>query len=499
MVTLRRKLALGYTVSMALAMVSFGVALVVVRRLPSREELDQRLSRELTGVRSSLAESHRVLGRLTTADSVPALAQAATGPLEAVGDPVLVVSPDGHPLFLSQDARALDYRAIEQLLALLKPNPWSRSVGTLPLGKAGEFRYTLAPTEDAGQEIGAVLIATTSRAPSVEPALLVQSMLVVAPFLLVGALLLGYWLASTTVRPLQDITVDLEEITDGRSLHRRLLETQETEELAQLARTVNGMLARLEQSFTGLHQFTADASHELKTPLMVVRVGVERALTNPGTPAETIEGLDHALGQLNHMAETVDNLLMLARADEGSAELAVSPADLRELVSDASETAGILGETNGIEVRTELPAAPVPLDIDRGRIRQLLLNLITNAIKYTPRGGKISLALVDRGESVALIVGDNGIGIAAGDLPHIFDRFWRADVSRDRTGERPGTGLGLAITKWIAEAHGGTIAVQSRPGRGTVVTVALPRRNPRPAVGIDGVSGVPSGASQGRE
>jgi signal transduction histidine kinase len=492
--SLRGKLALGYTIAMALAMVAFGIALVVVRRLPSREELDQRLSRELGLIVASLAESHRVLGRLTTGDSLSVLAQTAVTPLETVTDPVLVVAPDGRPLFLSQAARELDYRTIEQLLALLKPAPLTRDGGTLTRDRAGDFRYVLAPTPGAGEELGAVLVATTARAPTVEPALLVQSMLVVAPFLLLGAVLLGYGLASTTVRPLRDMAVELEEITDGRSLHRRLIEPQTTDELAQLAHTVNGMLARLEQSFASLHRFTADASHELKTPIMVVRVGVERALTNATTPPETIEGLDHALGQLNHMAETVDNLLTLARADEGSASLAVTPSDLRELVVDASETAGILGETNGIEVRTEVPDSPVPLDMDRARMRQLLLNLVTNAIKYTPRGGKVSLGLVDRGASVALIVGDNGIGIAVADLPHIFDRFWRADVSRDRTGERPGTGLGLAITKWIAEAHGGTIAVHSRPGRGTVVTVSLPRRESSPVVGA-GPPSVPSGGN----
>ncbi len=110
---------------------------------------------------------------------------------------------------------------------------------------------------------------------------------------------------------------------------------------------------------------------------------------------------------------------------------------------------------------------------------------MTNAIKYTAQGGKVSLALVDQDATVAIIVGDNGIGIAPADLPHIFDRFWRADVSRDRTGERPGTGLGLAITKWIAEAHGGSISVQSRPGRGTVFTVALPRGGTAGGEGAD--------------
>jgi len=242
------------------------------------------------------------------------------------------------------------------------------------------------------------------------------------------------------------------------------------------------MIARLEQSFAGLRRFTADASHELKTPLMVFRAGVERGLTMPGSPPEAIEVLDATLEEINRMTELVDNLLTLARADEGRATLAVEPCDLRELMGEAAETASILGEESGIGVRTEIPNTPVVLSIDQSRIRQLLLNLITNAIKYTLPGGKVSLALVDQGDTVALIVGDTGIGIAPADLPHIFDRFWRADVARARTGERPGVGLGLAITKWIAEAHGGHITVQSRPGRGTAFTVILPR--PDAAAGL---------------
>ena len=172
------------------------------------------------------------------------------------------------------------------------------------------------------------------------------------------------------------------------------------------------------------------------------------------------------------MTEMVDNLLTLARADEGRAPLAV------ERVRPAG-TGGRGGRDRGHPRRGHRhhgahrgpEHAGARWRSIRSRIRQLLLNLVTNAIKYTPPGGKVSLGLVDQGDAVAIVVGDTGIGIAAGDLPHIFDRFWRADPARSRTGERPGAGLGLAITKWIAEAHGGTIAVQSRPGRGTVFTV----------------------------
>jgi signal transduction histidine kinase len=244
------------------------------------------------------------------------------------------------------------------------------------------------------------------------------------------------------------------------------------------------MLARLEESFVSLRRFTADASHELMTPLMVLRAGVERAMTNPGTPTEALESLEEVLEEIHRMSELVDNLLTLARADEGRARLAVETCDLRDLVNEASETASILGEAPGISVRTERPETPVLIPIDRSRIRQLLLNLVTNAIKYTPAGGKVSIGLVDQGETVALIVGDNGIGIPAADLPHIFDRFYRVDTARSRTGQRPGAGLGLAITKWIAEAHGGNITVQSRPGRGTVFTVTLPRATPAAAAPV---------------
>jgi two-component system OmpR family sensor kinase len=246
--------------------------------------------------------------------------------------------------------------------------------------------------------------------------------------------------------------------------------------MARLALTVNGMLARLERSFESLRRFTADASHELKTPLQVLRVGVERALVHPGVPPEILESLDETLAQINQMTEMVESLLTLARADEGGVPLAVEQSDLRDILSDVAETAGMLGESTGVRVTSEMPSTPVQMGVDLHRIREMLLNLVTNAVKYTPAGGTVDVGLGEADGSVIFTVRDSGIGIAPGDLPHIFDRFWRADPARSRTGDRPGTGLGLAITKWIAEAHGGSITVQSRPGRGTMFTVRLPRR-----------------------
>ena len=156
------------------------------------------------------------------------------------------------------------------------------------------------------------------------------------------------------------------------------------------------------------------------------------------------------------------------------APLHLEPTDFRELLAEISETASILGEQASVNVSMESPNKPIILPLDRARARQLLLNLLTNAVKYTHKGGHVSIKCVKNPESVVLEVADTGIGIAAGDLPHIFDRFWRADAARTR-GQRPGAGLGLAICRWIAEAHGGSIAVQSRRGEGTTFTVTLPR------------------------
>jgi signal transduction histidine kinase len=340
-------------------------------------------------------------------------------------------------------------------------------------------RYLAVPVQGAGPIIGGILVATPTKQAAFGPSDLLRSMLLIAPVILVGAGLVGYWLAGTSLRPVQGIMDEVEAISDGRSLHRRVAVPLSGDEMARLALTVNGMLARLERSFGSLHRFTADASHELKTPLMVLRAGVERALIHPGTPPEILQSLDETLAQINQMTEMVESLLTLARADEGRAPLAVEACDLRELLADVAETAGMLGESAGVTATHSLPDSPVLLAVDPHRIREMLLNIVTNSIKYTPRGGTIDLSLAEEEHTVTFSIRDTGIGIAPGDLPHIFERFWRADQARTRTGERPGVGLGLAITKWIVEAHGGSITVQSRPGRGSIFTVRLPKAVPR--------------------
>lgn len=489
--SIRWRLTFGYALALILTMVAFGATLYLAQQRASLRSFDKRLEQRLQ-LEAELSaryldESHRVLGPLVSytrsvrgaPDSLPTLEPTIASYFESIQDYLVLADREGRVLFSTDAASALPIASFERLGGLLQPPPTEVRRGSITFDpRTGPARYLVLPITGAGPELAAVLVAAPTSTTLLDVEALLSSMLVIAPLILGTSLLLGYWVAGRNLRPLGAMVSELEAMRDGQSLHRRLAVERSGDEVARLGAAVNRMIERLERSFAALHRFTAEASHELKTPLMVLRAGVERALRNPGTPPESLQALDEALDQVNWMAELMDSLLTLARADEGRLPLAVEDFDLRELLAEASETASMLAENAALSVQSSMPEVPVPVQADRNRIRQLLLNLVTNAVKYTPAGGEVAIGLEAQPENVVLTVADSGIGIAAGDLPHIFDRFWRADPARSRAGESPGTGLGLAITKWVAEAHGGTITVQSRPGRGTLFTVTLPRHPP---------------------
>lgn len=476
MSTIRGRLTFWYTVALTATVLVFGTALYLERRQSSVRELDQRLALEADFARRWLNESYTVLNTLVRSTDPPELEQGVAANFEGVRDLLLVFDRHGRTLYINDPVRQLNFAAIEGLASLAGPSPTPPTTGTASVpGGEQPMRYVILPVNDAGNEVGALVVAARLSAVAFGPADLLRSMILVVPLILLASGVLGWFLAGRAMRPVQRLMDEVQEVTDGRSLHRRVAVPNSGDELARLAVTLNAMFSRLEQSFSQLRRFTADASHELKTPLMVLRAGVERSLVHPGTPAEVLEALDTTLGQLNQLNELVDSLLTLARADEGRAPLALEVRDLRALVVDVGETAEMLGEQHGLTTRVTVPDHPVEVPVDPHRMHQLLLNLVTNAVKYTPAGGSVAVSLEEVEEGVRLTVRDTGIGIASVDVPHIFDRFWRADPARSRTGDRPGVGLGLAITKWIAEAHGGSISVHSRPGRGSSFEVLLPR------------------------
>ena len=482
MQSIRGRLTIWYATALILSVAVFAVVIYFGRRTATYQDLDRRIQSEADLTAGILSESYRARGVLVEQDTAgrPVLTPEVAAVLEVVPDFLLVTSRDGRLLFASPDARALTFAEFEQLNALTvpPPQPGTHLPGKYRINPNGPtLHYVVRPVPDAGDQFGAIFAGADTRTAELRLEQLLSTIVIAFVVGIVPAVLVGRWIAGRALEPVDRMITEVREITDGRSLHRRLALPMERDELGRLAETVNQMMTRLERSFAALRRFTADASHELKTPLTVVRAGVERAITRPDLPQETLAALEETLQEVNRMTELLEALLTLARADEGRADLHREPVDMRSIIEEAGETGELLAEHAGVTIEIRMPPDPVVLAVDRSRVRQLALNLIENAVKYTPPGGTVSVELGAGDGRVLLTVADTGIGIAPGDLPHVFDRFWRADSARTRTGERPGAGLGLAICKWIAEAHGGTIEVQSRPGRGTTFTVILPRRD----------------------
>lgn len=482
------QLTVWYAVALLGTVLVFGVTLSFVQRGANYRELERRLTAEADLAAALIQQAAQRGGPLIEYSSDPELALLSVGVAEnldsTIQDYIIVVDSAARGLYGSAEVRRLTPAATDLLRQRVFAIAKEHESFSLDLDHVG-LRFVERRITGAGPAIIAVAVGTPTREVDVSPMRLATSMLVVLPFILLAALAIGWVLSSWALRPVGDMIDELEAITDGRSLHRRLpvQSAGRPDELGRLANTLNAMMARLETSFAALRRFIADASHELKTPLTVMRAGVERALTDPRTGPEALGPLDETLREVRRMTELVDALLTLARVDEGRLELHTEPADLVALVAEVWETGQMLGEEARLTVLLEQPDGPVGAEVDGGRIRQLLMNLVSNAVKYTPAGGTVWLSLTAISETATISVRDTGIGIAPGDVGRVFDRFWRADSARSRTGERPGIGLGLSIGKWIAEAHGGSLAVTSRPGRGSTFTVSIPRvRAPHPAV-----------------
>jgi heavy metal sensor kinase len=243
------------------------------------------------------------------------------------------------------------------------------------------------------------------------------------------------------------------------------------DELGRLTQTVNAMIARLERSFTEIRRFTADASHELRTPLTVIRTEAEVALAKPLDPADYRNLLGSILEECDRLARLTDQLLTLAREDAGPARAPAEPLDLCAVVGGVVEDLRPLAEARGLQLRAE-QNGPVLTHGDALRLRQVFLNVVDNAIKYTPPGGEVAVRIDRRDREAVVTVRDNGAGIPPEHLPRVFDRFYRVDKARSKA--EGGTGLGLSITQSIVAAHGGRVELTSSPGQGTTCTVRLP-------------------------
>jgi heavy metal sensor kinase len=291
------------------------------------------------------------------------------------------------------------------------------------------------------------------------------------PVLVVVASAGGYWLSRKAVAPVGEIARAAQSISE-HELSKRLPILQTGDELQSLSETLNEMFGRLESAFTRVTQFTADASHELRTPVALMRARTEVALRKQRSEAEYHETIVRIHQELERTSALIENLMTLARADSSSEPLQVAATNLNEILLEISEPAKLLAEGKSIQYDQQLSETPLYVNGNAPSLRRLFLILIDNAVKYTSREGRISVVLDSSDGAAVTEIRDTGVGISSADLPHIFERFYRADESRSR--ESGGTGLGLSIAQWIAEAHRGKISVVSKVGEGSVFRVQIP-------------------------
>lgn len=290
------------------------------------------------------------------------------------------------------------------------------------------------------------------------------------PLILLLASLGGYFLARKSLAPIALMNEQTRRIS-AENLSSQLDVSNPRDEVGRLATTINALLRRLDAAFKEQQRFVADASHELRTPLAVLRGETEVALEQERALSEYKESLALVKDEAERLSRIVESLFILARAPIESSSLIKESVRLNEVVSECSRAARVLATRKGLRLDAEGPLPEVSIHGDDELLKRLLLNLLDNAVKYTPAGGEIRIRLEQNG-TARITVADTGIGIPAEDQPRIFDRFYRVDKARSRA--QGGAGLGLSIAQWIAEAHGGTLSVNSVVGRGSTFVVELP-------------------------
>jgi len=476
--SLRFRLTLWYTAVVAATLLLAGAALYILLLLTLSAQADQvtaGLARDLAravqvrhtpppGVLVVTLPRTNVFG---TADTFAQVADLRTGRVVArsatLGDQTLPFLPDA----LAAAARG------QSMARVREPEENRLHVYSVPLRVGGRVVGVI--------EVGHALAGDERL---LEILRLVLGL--IAGLALPMAAMLGWMLAGRALAPIGEFAHTAEVIGQARDFSRRVAHHGPRDEVWRLAVTVNGMLAaleaahrdvadanaRLEHALAVQRRFVADASHELRTPLTIIRANADvLGWADAGDPLERAQALGDLAGEAERMGRLVDDLLTLARADAGQ-ELALQPTPLLPVLEDAYRHARTLaaGQAVVLERADDATALANP-----DALGQLLLILVENALKYTPAGGRVALALCLDGEEARLSVADTGPGIAPRDLPHIFERFYRAEAARATSG----SGLGLAIARWLAERQGGHIGVASALGQGSAFTVVLPVTGPR--------------------
>ena len=459
--TLRGRLTLWYTGILTAMLALLGATSVMMLDHGLRNNVDDSLN----SVARAVAESVRrpSLFRPSMEDTLesmlgPQLAERFFQLLDPHGQPDPRLVPTGRSK-LPLSAEAL--RNAERGQATLE------TVGLRPESEKS-FRLLTWPVVRNNATVNIVQVAMSLENVQAARSRFLLVLLLLAPVALAGSALGGWFLARRALSPV-DAMVEAARRIEAEDLAKRIPALSGDDELGRLAAVLNDMLARLERSFGAVRRFSADAAHELRTPLTILKGEIEVALKSSEAPAEIRQALVSCLEEVERLNSVVEDLLLMARMEGNALSARPTPVNLAQVLEDVAPALGELAARAG-STCTMSPAPPLWIEGYDSLIFRLVFNLAENAIKYTPPGGKIEITLQQQNSSAVLEVKDNGPGIPADTLEHIFDRFYRGDPAR----EGSGTGLGLALVRSIVQLHQGQIRVSSTLGEGSCFRVVLP-------------------------
>ncbi len=476
--TIRAKIILLFVVIFGFTLSLFSGVLYFLYARQSAQNFDLNLSNDALEI-GGLVKSNSFLNQ--------DLLSGITGrPLEQSFGPnryVQVVSITGRVVMISTNLKDQTLPISRQVVALaLRGNQVFETLGPASANHVittGKMRIITYPVFDDG--IPRYLIQVGASTSNLDESMLQLRLLLLlgVPLTIIAAGAGGFYLAKKAFDPIDRIIRTAQSISVDH-LDRRLDTGRVDDEVSRLSKTLNAMFDRIEQAFKLQKQFTADASHELKTPLTILLGEIEVALKNPRTAQDYVGILSSAVEEIRRITNIVDELLTIARLESGQLFLQKKPVRVDELMLDAISKTSAYASQRSISIGYEVQNVAgrdneeVFVEGDRDKLLSVMINLLDNAIKYSRNDNAIRVVqAVDR-DSVKLKIIDRGIGISPQDLPHIFDRFYRADKSRSSEGTQRGSGLGLSISRSLVEAHGGRIDVESTQDLGTTVTVELP-------------------------
>jgi heavy metal sensor kinase len=457
---IRIRLTLWYTILLGAILIAFSILLYLVLAYSLYSQVDRNLQDRAQQVGAGI-EAQAIIRRTenTLGIEVPRLNVFSSPAIF-----IQVTQPDGSIVTATDNLGQQRFPSDNEIL---QANMNSNSIYKTVVIDRAPIRIYSAPITVGSRVVGAVQVGQSLK--EVEDTLRQVAVILTGGTIaaLILAAIVGAFLARTTLRPIEKINNAAMRIVSAQDLKQRLSTSNNNDELDRLTVTINDMLERLDNFFQAQVRLSADVSHELRTPLTIIRGNVDLLRRGAASdPAELNEALSIIDGELDRMSRIVNDLLLLSQADAGLT-LRVQPVELDTVILEVFRQARVTA--NGVHLQLGHEDQAV-VQGDADRLKQLLLNLVTNALKHTPSGGYVTLSLYREPEWVRITVADTGRGIAPTALPHIFERFYRGENN-----DQKGTGLGLSIAQWIAQAHGGQITVTSELGKGSVFTLWLPR------------------------